>query len=135
MPTRYRSALRERCGGKMVLTIDTEQACLLLYTHDEWLGIEAKLVSLPNFNPQARWIQRLLLGHATVIDLDSSDRLLLPPELREHAGLEKKLALVGQGNKFEIWSEPRWQTERRQWLEQGLIKGDDLPDELQKLSL
>jgi len=135
VPTRYRQIIRDDCGGKMVVTIDTEQQCLLLYTQSEWAVIEAKLVALPSFNPQARRIQRLLVGHATDVELDSNGRLLVPPALRQHAQLDKKIALVGQGNKFEIWDDSQWQANRDVWLNQPAIHVDDLPDDLQQLSL
>lgn len=135
VPTRYRQLLTDEFGGKMVVTIDTEQLCLLLYPYQAWAEIEAKVTSLPSFNPQARRIQRLLVGHATDIELDSSGRLLLPPALREYATLDKKVALIGQGNKFEIWDEQHWHKSRDAWLSQPMNITDSLPDDLQQLSL
>ncbi len=135
VPTRYRHTLKDNCGGKMVVTIDTEQQCLLLYTQSEWAVIEAKLVALPSFNPQARRIQRLLVGHATDVELDANGRLLLPPALRQHAALDKKIALIGQGNKFEIWDDALWQANRNAWLQQPTINVDELANDLQQLSL
>lgn len=135
VPTRYRQSLKDSCDGRMIVTIDTEQQCLLLYPHQEWLVIEAKVVALPSFNSQARRIQRLLVGHATEVELDSSSRLLMPPALRQYADLDKKVSLVGQGNKFEIWDDARWQASRDAWLSQPVNNINDLPDELQQLSL
>jgi len=81
MPTRYRERLLESCGGKLILTVDKDQ-CLLLYPLPKWEEIERKLMALPSLNPQARRLQRLMVGHATDLDLDSHGRLLIPPELR-----------------------------------------------------
>ena len=81
--------------------------------------MQAKLESLSNINPQARLLQRLLIGHATDLELDSAGRLLLPAMLRDYASLEKKLVLVGQGNKIEIWSADHWQNRLDQWLAEG----------------
>ncbi len=64
----------------------------------------------------ARVLQRLLIGHATDVEVDGSGRVLLPPMLREFAGLSKKLVLLGQGNKIEIWSEELWQPRLAEWL-------------------
>ena len=64
----------------------------------------------------ARVLQRLLIGHATDVELDGNGRVLLPPKLREFAGMAKKLVLLGQGNKIEIWSEELWQPRLSQWL-------------------
>ena len=135
IPTKYREGLHASDEGKMVLTIDTETNCLLLYPLSEWEVIEEKLQQLPSFNPQARRIQRLLIGHATDIDIDSAGRILVPQILREYAVIEKKVMLVGQGKKFELWSEAQWLSARETWLIEEANKGDALPEELMTLSL
>ncbi|EKE85344.1 division/cell wall cluster transcriptional repressor MraZ [Idiomarina xiamenensis] len=109
IPSRYRQALSLDCDGKLVCTIDIQQPCLLLYPLPEWQIIEQKLTTLSSMNPAERRLQRLLLGHAEDCDMDKNGRLLIASPLRVHAGLEKKLMLVGQLNKFEIWSESAWQ--------------------------
>ncbi|RUO80089.1 cell division/cell wall cluster transcriptional repressor MraZ [Idiomarina tyrosinivorans] len=108
IPARYRQSLALDCEGKMVCTIDIQQPCLLLYPLPEWQIIEQKLTTLSNMNPAERRLQRLLLGHADDCLMDKNGRLLIAPTLRQHAGLEKKLMLVGQLNKFEIWDEQAW---------------------------
>lgn len=135
IPTRYRERLQHESKGSVVLTIDTEERCLLLYPLGAWEEIENKLAVLPSFNPQARRIQRLLIGHATEVELDSHSRILLPPLLREYAGLNKLTMLVGQGKKFELWDEQHWQERRGQWLAEESDKNSDLPDEVKTLSL
>lgn len=134
MPTRYRERLQFH-GGQVVITIDTESPCLLLYPLPEWEIIERKLEALPSFNQVTRRIQRLLMGHATEVEIDSSGRILLPPLLREYAKLEKHLMLVGQGKKFELWDEKQWQSGRDTWLMEQVNLGKELPDELQSLAL
>ena len=104
MPIRYRDSLET----SMVVTIDTEETCLLLYPALEWQRIEISLQKLPSFNASARRIQRLLIGHATDIEMDGQGRILLPLELRQYANLQKQAFLIRQGNKFEIWDEERW---------------------------
>src|SRR5699024_8731695 len=89
-------------------TIDIKQPCLLLYPLPEWQIIEQKLTRLSSMNPAERRLQRLLLGHADDCEMDKNGRLLLSAPLRQHASLEKKLMLVGQLNKFEIWDEDAW---------------------------
>lgn len=135
LPTKYREPLNTLCGGQLIVTIDTEQQCLLLYPFCEWQLIEEKLSDLPSFNPVARRIQRLLIGHATEVSLDANGRFLLPASLRDYAKLDKKAVLIGQGNKFEIWSETHWQTCREAWLQDPLHESDVLPLELESLSL
>lgn len=136
MPTRYRECLQNEHNNQIVMTIDTEESCLLLYPLSAWEVIESKLAQLPSFNSKARRIQRLLIGHATEADLDSNGRVLLPPLLREYAKLEKFAVLIGQGKKFELWDEKHWQESREKWLaEEAMLDGADLPEELESLSL
>ncbi len=134
IPARYRESISGFCAGQLVATIDTEDRCLLLYPLSEWEEIQEKIEALPSFNKQARRIQRLLIGHATDLDMDNNGRLLLPAPLRDYAELEKKIILLGQGNKFEIWSEDRWNSTRDDYLNDN-DGGMELPDDLQNLSL
>ncbi len=135
LPTRYRERVLELSQGKLVVTIDTDERCLLLYTLPDWEQIERKLDALPSFNAQARRIQRLLMGHATDVEMDGNGRVLLPPPLREYAGLDKHVVLIGQGKKFELWDEQLWNSSRDQWLTQETGEGEQLPAELLSLSL
>jgi len=136
MPTRYRERLQLDSKGAVVLTIDTEERCLLLYPLPEWEEIERKLAALPSFNAAARRIQRLLIGHASDTELDGQGRILVPTLLREYAGLKKNAVLVGQGKKFELWDEDQWNSCRGRWLEEeSSIDENGLPDELKSISL
>lgn len=134
IPTRYRERIVERCEGQMVATIDTNSRCLLLYTLPEWEIIQDKIESLSSFNAETRRIQRLLIGHATDLEMDGSGRVLLPTTLREYATLDKKVVLLGQGKKFEIWSEELWEQTRDTYLLDS-EPGGAVPIELQNLSL
>jgi len=134
VPSRYRSVLGEWCESQLVATIDTEEKCLLIYPLPEWEGIQAKIEALPSFNAAARRIQRLLIGHATDIDIDGNGRVLIPPPLRDYAGLGKKLILLGQGNKFELWDELVWNARRDQYIAEESDTGA-LPEDLMQLSL
>jgi len=136
MPTRYRERLQLESKNSIVLTIDTEERCLLLYPLLEWEEIEKKLAVLPSFNPAARRIQRLLIGHATDIEMDGQGRILLPPLLREYAELKKRAVLVGQGKKFELWDEAYWNQCRLKWLkEESGTDESTLPEEVKNISL
>lgn len=134
IPTRYREALARHCNGQMVLTVDRDH-CLLLYPLPDWEEIERKLVKLPSFNKQARRLQRLLIGHATECELDGNGRILLAPPLRDFAGLNKSIVMIGQGNKFEIWSEEAWNANRTEWLSESSDEAGELPAGLDSLSL
>ena len=133
MPTRYRERLQEICGGNLVVTVDKDR-CLLIYPLPDWEEIERKLMRLPTLNPQARRLQRLMVGHATEIDLDGHGRLLLPPKLREFGMLTRDAMLIGQGQRFELWDEARWDARRDEWLA-GDEPAGDLPAELESLTL
>ena len=115
MPTRYREQITDLAQGQLVVTVDKDQ-CLLIYPLPEWEQIERKLMSLPSLNPTARRLQRLMVGHATDLPLDGHGRVLLPPELREFAKLGRHGMLIGQGNRFELWDEARWNERRDAWL-------------------
>jgi MraZ protein len=135
VPTRYRETLARHCNGQLVMTVDRDH-CLLLYPLPDWEEIERKLVKLPSFNKQARRLQRLLIGHATEVELDASGRILVPPPLREFASLDKSVVMIGQGNKFEIWDETAWNARRAEWLTQEEQSDDgDLAAGLENLSL
>ncbi len=135
IPAKYRQRLQDEAESNVVVTIDTEQKCLLLYPFKVWEEIEKKIAALPSFQPATRRIQRLLIGHATELSLDSHGRILLPPLLRDYASIDKRIMLLGQGNKFEIWDEKSWEKSRDEWLSKGLLNADDLPDELKSISL
>ncbi|GAB6040199.1 division/cell wall cluster transcriptional repressor MraZ [Endothiovibrio diazotrophicus] len=134
IPSRYRERIQEACDGQLVVTIDRDR-CLLLYPLPEWEEIERKLVRLPSLNKQARRLQRLLIGHATETDMDKAGRILLPPPLREYATIDKKVVLIGQGNKFEVWDEELWNARRIEWLEEEDDEALELPEEFGSLSL
>lgn len=136
MPSRYRDRVMERAAGNLVITIDTSEKCLWLYPLPEWEQIQAKLDALPAFNTDATKLRRLLMGYATDTEMDNTGRILIAPELRKYAGLEHKVVLVGQGKKFELWDEERWNTRRDQWLAEGVLsEGKPLSAELQNLVL
>ncbi len=82
----------------------------------------------------AQRLKRILIGHASDCELDGSGRVLLPQPLREYADLSKRVVLIGQGNKFEIWNEELWNARREQWLGPDTDEGP-MPVEMESLSL
>lgn len=135
IPTRYRDDLIRQTEGRMVVTINNTERCLWLYPLIEWEVIERKLVNLPSLDGNAQRLKRILIGHANECDLDASGRVLLPGPLREFADLKKRVVLIGQGNKFEIWNEELWNSRREEWLSQDTEGGGPLSVELESLSL
>lgn len=129
VPAKHRDALSSICDGRIVMTAHTQDRCVLVYPEKEWEEILPKIEALPTFNRAALRAQRLLIGYATALELDGNGRVLVPPTLREYAGLEKKLMLIGLGKKFELWGEEAW----LQTIAD--VDEDELPAEMASLSL
>ncbi|MBT8422380.1 MAG: division/cell wall cluster transcriptional repressor MraZ [Gammaproteobacteria bacterium] len=130
IPTRYREAVMARCEGRFVATIDRDP-CLLLYPLPDWEDVERRLMRLPANKPAVRAFQRRLVGHAVEAEMDSHGRILISKELREVAGLERQAMLIGQGNKFELWDEGRW----NDWMDASAGGIAEMPEELESFRM
>ncbi len=128
IPARQREPLLSSSSGQVVVTIDTQVSCLLIYPLPVWEQLEKDIQNLPTLKPAVRRFQRLVLGYATDLEMDDNGRLLLPQALRDHAKLDKRVVLVGQGKKLELWSEDLWIAERDRALQESVDA--ELPDEL-----
>ena len=129
IPARIRDALVEYCGGRLVVTAHTEDRCLLVYPEPEWLTLLPQIEALPSFNKVSQRVKRILIGYATPLEIDGNGRVLVPPTLREYANLDKKMMLVGQGKKLELWSEESWLAPLNEPVD------DEMPSEMLSLSL
>lgn len=89
---------------------------------------------LPSLNATAQKLRALLMGYATDLEIDGHGRILIPPTHREFASLGRQAMLFGQGNKFELWDEARWNERLNQWLAEDEEIPADLPAELETLS-
>lgn len=134
IPARYRERLQSGCASRLVITVDSDR-CLLIYPEPNWIEIERKLEALPSFNPAARKLQRLYIGHAHEVEMDAQGRVLLPPELRRFASLDKRVALVGQGKKFEVWDEDTWNNRCEEWLDEADLQQLESSPEFASLSI
>ncbi|MBX7106902.1 MAG: division/cell wall cluster transcriptional repressor MraZ [Gemmataceae bacterium] len=99
IPTKVRPAFAEAEGSFVVLTRHPD-GCLIMYSRPAWAEKRQELADL-TFN--SRYWQRLFLGYAQEIELDSAGRVLVPPELRAIAGLDKEVTLMGVGRYYELW--------------------------------
>jgi MraZ protein len=133
IPAKFRKHLDVCCEGRLVITIDHVDRCLQLYPMPEWEMVEKKLSELPSMNPKVRSLKRMLLGYATECEMDGNGRILLPAKLREFAGLDKSMVMIGQGNKFELWDEHSWNNLMDDCLEEDF--DGILPPELENLSI
>ena len=137
IPTRYRAELQESCERQMVVTVAVdgqcvgERGCLWLYPLPEWEKLELTISKLLSLNKTAVRLRRFLIGNASECEMDGQGRLLLPEKLRTFSEMDKKIVLVGQLNKFEIWNDVAWTDKEAEWM-----SGDDTEglDELATLS-
>jgi MraZ protein len=118
IPTRYRDRLMDACSGTLVLTISLTERCLTAYPFPEWKRIEDHLQNLPALEHKAQAISHLLIGHAAECEMDGQSRVLVPPALREWAGLDRRVRMIGQVKKFELWDEGAWIARREELLGQ-----------------
>ena len=113
VPMRYRDVLEEQCGNRMVITYSAfESGCLWLQPEQTWERVRKDVMALPSSHAAHRILQRRLVGSATAVEPDSNGRILLPPSLRQVAGLEKRVVMLGMDNRFEIWNENTLNTRR-----------------------
>lgn len=125
VPSRYRDALQLQAEGRVTLTKHPD-GCLLLFPRPEWEIFRKKIVELPM---SAKWIQRIFLGSAADVELDTAGRVLIAPELREAASLEKDVMLLGMGNRFELWDAQKYKAQEAEAMQQGM------PDSLQNFTI
>lgn len=117
IPAKYRDAIVSEHDSKLVVTLESAK-CLLIYPESVWETVRTKVQNLPNsVHPLVKSYQRLVLGHAESLELDKAGRILLPSTLRQMAGLEHELSLVGMGDKFELWDKAKWDAETSQALQ------------------
>jgi len=116
IPTRHRDALNSQVDGRLTLTRHPD-GCLLVYPRSVW---EQKRIQIAAFPMSARSLQRLLLGNAQDVDMDATGRILVAPELRHAAGLERETMLLGMGSHFELWDAAEWARREAEDLAKGM---------------
>lgn len=132
IPARHREALARQSEGALVLTAHPHR-CLLLYPLPAWEPIRDKILKAPSFDNRAAALKRVLVGNAREEELDSAGRILIAPELREHAQLEKQVWMVGMGSHFEIWSDEGWRRQNDAALE--ALQANEPPAGFEDISL
>lgn len=116
VPARYRELLMSAVGGQMMVS-KSHVRCLSLFPRPVWDQFEARLNTLP---ASADGLRRLYIGSATELAIDAGSRVLLPPELREWAGLQKDVVFMGLGNRFELWDKARYDAHESAVLEHDM---------------
>jgi MraZ protein len=137
VPARHRETLAQCCASRVVVTVNpmAGEKCLWLFPEVDWRDVERTLSRLPAFDPQAQAMRRLMIGFASELELDGQGRILLSNEQRDFAGLDKRVALVGQGKKFEIWDEQVWSSSQEQWRAMLAAQEGGLSEALQGIVL
>lgn len=124
------SKLRREIGERAMLTKGLEN-CLFLFPMKEWEPVAEKLSALPMGQKDSRGFARLLLSGAAEVELDQLGRILIPENLRDYAGLQKAVMVVGVGKRLEIWDEARWAVYKRD-IEKN---GDQIAEKLGEIGM
>jgi len=127
LPSRFRDQLTSAGEARLILTPALMDPCIHVFPLRAWEDFEAKVASLPQFDARVVRLRRLYVSAAVDCDLDGQGRVLVPPQLREHARLSKEVVWAGVGNKAELWSRDRW-------TEATTATADELADLQRQLS-
>jgi len=131
IPARFRDAIK--ADGLYGVMLSRMDGALIAYTYDEWRKIENRILSLAEKSESMRRFRRVFIGGSFECPCDKQDRILIPQNLREYAGFEKDIVLVGVLDHFEIWSRDSWNRENMD-LEKDMKK-EDVRNEIAKLGL
>jgi MraZ protein len=118
MPTRHRDVLAAEANNQLTIT-KHPHGCLMIFPRPEWEKFRERIVQLPM---AAQWWKRIFMGNAMDVELDGTGRVLVSPELRSAAGIEKETMLLGMGNHFELWDKATYEAR-----EAEAMRGD-MPD-------
>lgn len=116
VPARHRDALQVQCEGRLTLTRHPD-GCLLMFPRPVWEFHRDRIAALPI---SARPWQRIFLGNAVDVEMDTAGRILVPPELRQAAALDKQVMLMGLGTHFEVWDAAALQAHDKAAIEAGM---------------
>jgi MraZ protein len=114
LPIRFRESLAVLGDPRLVITTNVDPAgqCLVAYPIKEWQAFQERIASLPQFDEAVIRLKRLHVAGAVECSADRQGRILIPPMLREYAGLKGQVLIAGLGNNIEIWDRARWEEER-----------------------
>lgn len=99
---------REELGGGLVVTKGLDN-CLFVFPVREWEKLVARIEEMPAGDEATRRFTRMFFSNASRLMPDGQGRVLLPPHLRDMAGLSKEVVIVGLSNKAEIWNPGDWE--------------------------
>jgi MraZ protein len=116
IPSRFREVMKEHYTERFVVTRGLDR-CLFLFPEDEWRTQEAKFRALSFTKPEARRFNRFYFSGASELTCDRQGRVLIPPYLKEYAGIKRDVMLVGVSNRIEIWDQEEWKKFYEQFKE------------------
>ncbi len=122
--------LREEIGDKFIITKGLD-GCLFAYSQIEWTNFEEKLKTLPLAQKNARNFVRFFLSGAVECEIDKQGRFLIPANLREHASLDKEIAIIGVGTRIEIWDKKTW----KEYSSDENISADEIAENMTMLGI
>jgi len=131
IPARFRDVIK--ADGSYGVMLSRMDGALIAYPYDEWRKIESRILSLAEKSESMRRFRRVFIGGSFECPCDKQDRILIPQNLREYAGFEKDIVVVGVLDHFEIWSRDNWNRENMD-LEKDMKK-EDVRNEIAKLGL
>jgi len=110
VPARFREFLQATNDDRVVITNFTMSSvrCLDVYPHAAWVQLEQRLLAKPQFDQRVLRFHNYYVANAHDCVLDKQGRILLPPSLREYAGLAKEVVFTSAIEKFRIWDRDRW---------------------------
>jgi MraZ protein len=116
VPTRHRDVLAATAGGQLTVT-KHPHGCLMLFPRPEWEKFRERIAALPM---DAQWWKRIFLGNAMDMDMDSTGRVLISPELRVAAGITRDAILLGMGNHFELWDKVTYDAQEAKAMQSAM---------------
>lgn len=106
IPSKFREVLTKKYDETLIVT--NFDGALWGYPVPEWQAIEEKVAALPQFKPEVKTLQRFFISAASECPIDGQGRILIPPSLRDYAGLKRDVVLVGITRRIEIWAREKW---------------------------
>ena len=129
IPPKFKEALKDKYQNTLVLTVFDD--CIYAYPYDVWEELEKKAVNLPLTNKAARRFKRMFFSSAQDVNIDKQGRILIPGVLREDAGIDKDVIILGNLDHIEIWSKEKWNSESKALRESE----EELAEEIEKLGI
>jgi MraZ protein len=120
VPTRHRDVLAANSAGNLTITRHPH-GCLMIFPRPVWEQFRERIASMPL---KEQWLKRLFLGNAMDVEMDTTGRVLVSPELRAAAHIERDTLLLGMGSHFELWDKATYEAKEAEALQAGLADSD-----------